>query len=174
MAPSTTQGALIPLQRRAPTKVIVFQWPFGTRPTKRSPRTQRPLNRTIFVLAAVSSMKHQVSWIKQALFSHPPPARLRHVGALLLGLGAGFSPRAATNRSPLLCGAPARTEEALVPPRSGLRTGCEGRISVVKRRNGLNRCRYKSDAGIQRCVGLGIIADNLITIGRALAKPRAP
>jgi IS5 family transposase len=54
------------------------------------------------------------------------------------------------------------------------RTGCEGRISVVKRRHGLNRCRYKGDAGMQRWVGLGIIADNLITIGRALAKPRAP
>jgi IS5 family transposase len=54
------------------------------------------------------------------------------------------------------------------------RTGCEGRISVVKRRHGLNRCRYKGDAGMQRWVGLGIIADNLITIGHALAKPRAP
>ena len=53
------------------------------------------------------------------------------------------------------------------------RTGCEGRISVVKRRHGLNRCRYKGD-GMQRWVGLGVIADNLITIGRALAKPRAP
>jgi IS5 family transposase len=54
------------------------------------------------------------------------------------------------------------------------RTGCEGRISVVKRRHGLNRCRYKGHAGMQRWVGLGVIADNLITIGRALAKPRAP
>ena len=33
------------------------------------------------------------------------------------------------------------------------RTGCEGRISVVKRRHGLNRCRYKGDAGMQRWVG---------------------
>jgi hypothetical protein len=32
------------------------------------------------------------------------------------------------------------------------RTGCEGRISVVKRRNGLNRCRYKGDVGMQRWV----------------------
>ena len=54
------------------------------------------------------------------------------------------------------------------------RTGCEGRISVIKRRHGLNRSRYKGDAGMQRWVGLGIIADNLITIGRALAKPQAP
>ncbi|MDO8730297.1 MAG: ISNCY family transposase [Candidatus Omnitrophota bacterium] len=49
------------------------------------------------------------------------------------------------------------------------RTGCEGRISVVKRRHGLNRSRYKGDAGMKRWVGLGVIADNLINIGRVLA-----
>ena len=53
------------------------------------------------------------------------------------------------------------------------RTGCEGRISVVKRRHGLNRCRYKGDAGMKRWVGLGVIADNLINIGRAMAKQSA-
>jgi len=50
------------------------------------------------------------------------------------------------------------------------RTGCEGRISVVKRRHGLNRCRYKGDAGMKRWVGLGVIADNLVNIGRAMDK----
>ncbi len=50
------------------------------------------------------------------------------------------------------------------------RTGCEGRISVLKRRHGLNRCRYKGDAGMHRWVGLGVIADNLINIGQALAR----
>src|SRR5262245_19280821 len=45
----------MPLRRSAATKVIVFQCPCGTRPIRRSPRRQRPLNRTIFVLAAVSS-----------------------------------------------------------------------------------------------------------------------
>jgi len=54
------------------------------------------------------------------------------------------------------------------------RTGCEGRISVVKRRHGLNRCRYKGDAGMKRWVGLGVIADNLINIGRAMAKKSVP
>ena len=48
------------------------------------------------------------------------------------------------------------------------RTGCEGRISVVKRRHGLNRCRYKGEAGMKRWVGLGVISDNLINIGRAM------
>lgn len=49
------------------------------------------------------------------------------------------------------------------------RTGCEGRISLLKRRHGLNRCRYKGMPGIQCWVGLGVIADNLINIGYALA-----
>ena len=50
------------------------------------------------------------------------------------------------------------------------RTGCEGRISVLKRRHGLRRCLYKGDAGMKRWVGFGVIADNLIHIGNALAK----
>ena len=50
------------------------------------------------------------------------------------------------------------------------RTGCEGRISVIKRRHGLNRCRYQGNAGRKRWVGLGVIADNLINIGNAMAK----
>jgi len=49
------------------------------------------------------------------------------------------------------------------------RTGCEGRISVLKRRHGLNRCRYRGFEGMQRWVGLGVIADNVIQIGRCLA-----
>ncbi len=49
------------------------------------------------------------------------------------------------------------------------RTGCEGRISVLKRRHGLRRCLYKGDAGMKRWVGLGVIADNLIHMGDALA-----
>jgi IS5 family transposase len=53
------------------------------------------------------------------------------------------------------------------------RTGSEGRISVVKRRHGLNRSRYRGDDGIKRWVGLGIIADNLVNLGRAMAKQAA-
>jgi IS5 family transposase len=49
------------------------------------------------------------------------------------------------------------------------RTGSEGRISLLKRRHGLNRSRYKGQSGMKRWVGLGVIADNLINIGRALA-----
>ena len=50
------------------------------------------------------------------------------------------------------------------------RTGCEGRISVLKRRHGLRRCLYKGDAGMKRWVGLGVIADNLMHMGDALAE----
>ena len=54
------------------------------------------------------------------------------------------------------------------------RTGCEGRISVTKRRHGLNRCRYKGDDGMRRWVGLGITADTLINIARAKKKRATP
>jgi IS5 family transposase len=49
------------------------------------------------------------------------------------------------------------------------RTGCEGRISVLKRRHGLGRCRYRGLDGMKRWVGLGVLADNLINIGSVLA-----
>jgi transposase, IS5 family len=51
------------------------------------------------------------------------------------------------------------------------RTGCEGRISLLKRRHGLNRCRYKGPSGISRWVGLGVIADCLINIARVMNSP---
>jgi transposase, IS5 family len=55
------------------------------------------------------------------------------------------------------------------------RTGSEGRISVVKRRrHGLNRSRYRGEAGMKRWVGLGVIADNLVNISRAMAKQPGP
>src|SRR5258705_983215 len=38
------------------------------------------------------------------------------------------------------------------------RTGCEGRVSAVKRRHGLNRRRDKADTGIKPWVGLGWLA----------------
>jgi transposase, IS5 family len=50
------------------------------------------------------------------------------------------------------------------------RTGCEGRISVLKRRHGLRRSLYKGPSGIRRWVGLGVIADNVIHIGSHLAE----
>ena len=49
------------------------------------------------------------------------------------------------------------------------RTGCEGRISVLKRRHGLNRCLYRGQEGMKRWVGWGVIADNLMHIGGWIA-----
>jgi phosphate uptake regulator len=53
------------------------------------------------------------------------------------------------------------------------RTGCEGRISVLKRRHGFSRCRYRGLDGMKRWIGLAVLADNLINIGKVLAVARA-
>jgi len=47
------------------------------------------------------------------------------------------------------------------------RTGSEGRISALKRRHGLRRCRYRGPSGMQRWVGLGVIANDLLVLARA-------
>ena len=56
IAPSIRKGATIPSWRKPATNVIVFQCPCGTDAISRSPRGQRPLSRTMFVLVAVSSI----------------------------------------------------------------------------------------------------------------------
>jgi IS5 family transposase len=53
------------------------------------------------------------------------------------------------------------------------RTGGEGRISVLKRRHGLNRSRYRGEEGMERWVGLGVVADTLINMGRVLASRKS-
>ena len=47
--------------------------------------------------------------------------------------------------------------------------GVEGRISLLKRRYGLDRCLYHGEDGFERWVGWGVIAHNLSVIGTALA-----
>lgn len=54
------------------------------------------------------------------------------------------------------------------------RAGIEGRISVLKRRFGLNRCRYHGEAGMERWVGWGLLAHNLRQISRAVASRPTP
>jgi IS5 family transposase len=49
------------------------------------------------------------------------------------------------------------------------RAGIEGRISGLKRGQGLERCRYHGDAGMKRWVGWGVIAHDL----RVIAQHRA-
>jgi IS5 family transposase len=53
------------------------------------------------------------------------------------------------------------------------RTGGEGRISVLKRRQGLNRSRYRGEEGMERRVGLGVVADTLINRGRVWASRKS-
>jgi transposase, IS5 family len=49
------------------------------------------------------------------------------------------------------------------------RAGIEGRISVLKRRFGLDRCRYHGNAGMERWIGWGLLAHNLRQISRSVA-----
>jgi transposase, IS5 family len=49
------------------------------------------------------------------------------------------------------------------------RAGLEGRISGLKRGQGLERCRYHGDDGMERWVGWGVIAHDLRVIARATA-----
>ena len=53
------------------------------------------------------------------------------------------------------------------------RVGCEGRISVLKRRHGLRRCRYRGADGTARWVGLGVIANNLMSTATFAHAPAA-
>src|SRR6266849_2898478 len=73
MGPSSTHGALISLQRRPATKVVVFQCPQGALPMSRRPLAQRPRCRTILVLVPVSSMK-------TSLLASRPDCSAFHVG----------------------------------------------------------------------------------------------
>lgn len=47
--------------------------------------------------------------------------------------------------------------------------GVEGRISVVKRKHELDRCRDHGEANFDKWIGWGVIAGNLAVMGRALA-----
>ena len=44
---------------------------------------------------------------------------------------------------------------------------------MLKRHHGLNRYRYRGFEGVQRWIGLGVIADNIIQMGSYLAAQRA-
>jgi IS5 family transposase len=52
------------------------------------------------------------------------------------------------------------------------RNGIEGRISQLRRARSLDRCLAHGDAGMERWVGWGVIANNLATIAQFLIKNR--
>jgi IS5 family transposase len=47
--------------------------------------------------------------------------------------------------------------------------GVEGRISVIKRKHGLDRCRNHGQDGFERWVGWGVIANNLVAMSKGLS-----
>ncbi len=49
------------------------------------------------------------------------------------------------------------------------RAGIEGRISVLRRKYGLERCLYRGEAGMGRWIGWGILAHNLSKIAQTTA-----
>jgi IS5 family transposase len=74
----------------------------------------------------------------------------------------------------------AKSESRRVHERQGwfrrahrFRAGIEGRISVLKRRFRLDRCRYHGRAGMERWVGWGIIAHDLLQLSRHTARRAA-
>jgi len=47
--------------------------------------------------------------------------------------------------------------------------GVEGRISVIKRKHGFDRCRNRRQDGFERWVGWGVFANNLTAMGKGLS-----
>ena len=52
------------------------------------------------------------------------------------------------------------------------RTGIEGRISGLRRARGLDRCRNRGQPGLERWLGWGIIANNLVVTATRLTRRR--
>jgi len=106
----------------------------------------------------------------RALFGRPP-----HLAVADAGFASTANERAATDLGVPCVALPRRGRPSRHPPPRPRwyhralrwRTGSEGRISVVKRCHGLRRCRYRGLPGMERWVGLGVIASNLRVLGRA-------
>jgi IS5 family transposase len=109
----------------------------------------------------------------QALFGRAP-----HLAAGDRGFSSAANEQAATDRGvrrvvlprrgPKSANRRAYERQAWFRRGQRWRVGCEGRISVIKRRHGLRRCRYHGVDGMHRWVGLGVIADNLINMATVL------
>jgi len=100
-----------------------------------------------------------------ALFDHAP-----HLAVADGGFASRSNERAAQDRGVRHVVLPRQPREARSrAARAALRwrTGSEGRISALKRRHGLRRCRYRGVSGMQRWVGLGVLANDLLVLARA-------
>jgi len=100
-----------------------------------------------------------------ALFDHAP-----HLAVADGGFASRSNERAAHDRGVRYVVLPRQPrEERSRAARAALRwrTGSEGRISALKRRHGLRRCRYRGPTGMQRWIGLGVLANDLLVLARA-------
>jgi IS5 family transposase len=100
-----------------------------------------------------------------ALFEHPPQLAVADGG-----FASRANERAAQDRGVRHVVLPRQARETRTrAARAALRwrTGSEGRISALKRRHGLRRCRYRGATGMQRWVGLGVLANDLLVLARA-------
>jgi IS5 family transposase len=100
-----------------------------------------------------------------ALFGHPP-----HLAVADGGFASRTNERAAQDhgvRHVVLPRQPRENRSRMARAALRWRTGSEGRISALKRCHGLRRCRYRGESGMQRWIGLGVIANDLLVLGRA-------
>ncbi|MGH7302864.1 MAG: ISNCY family transposase, partial [Candidatus Rokuibacteriota bacterium] len=100
-----------------------------------------------------------------ALFDHAPQLAVADGGFASRGNERAAQARGV--RHVVLPRQPRETRSRAARAALRWRTGSEGRISALKRRHGLRRCRYRGESGMQRWVGLGVIANNLLVLGRA-------
>jgi IS5 family transposase len=100
-----------------------------------------------------------------ALFDHAP-----YLAVADGGFASRSNERAAHDRGVrhvVLSRQPRETRSRAARAALRWRTGSEGRISALKRRHGLRRCRYRGLSGMQRWVGLGVLANDLLVLARA-------
>lgn len=100
-----------------------------------------------------------------ALFGHPP-----YLAVADGGFASRTNERAAQERGVqhvVLPRQPHEKRSRMARAALRWRTGSEGRISALKRCHGLRRCRYRGESGMHRWIGLGVIANDLLVLGRA-------
>jgi IS5 family transposase len=119
---------------------------------------------------AVEAVAHHV-----ALFDHPPGTvaadRGVHSPETEAALTAAGVKRVAIPASGKL----SEERKALEHTRRGLRgyrwrAGIEGRIASLRRDYGWRMCRYHGQDGMERWLGLGVIASNLRHLAQAIVK----
>jgi IS5 family transposase len=111
----------------------------------------------------------------QALFDHPPGTvaadRGGHSPETEAALTAAGVKRVAIPASGKL----SEERRALEHTRRGLRgyrwrAGIEGRIASLRRDYGWRKCRYHGQDGMERWLGLGVMASNLRHLAQATVK----